>query len=194
MSGRLKHQGTKTQETPRLILRRFTTEDAQPMFDNWASDPEVTKFLTWPAHSDPEITARVLKSWVEDYAKADSYQWAITLKTFGDEPIGSIGVVAFDEGTACAEIGYCIGRRWWHRGIMSEALSAVMGFLIGEVGVNRIQARHDVRNPHSGAVMRKCGMRYEGTFRQAGRNQQGICDVSQYAFLAGDDPEVEDFA
>lgn len=194
MSGRLTHQGTKTLETPQLILRRFTTEDAQPMFDNWASDPEVTKFLTWPAHRDPEITARVLKSWVEDYAKADIYQWAITLRTYGDAPIGSIGVVAFDEGTACAEIGYCIGRRWWHQGIMSEALSAVMGFLIGEVGVNRIQARHDVRNPHSGAVMRKCGMRYEGTFRQAGRNQQGICDVSQYAFLAGDDPEVEYFA
>lgn len=189
----LTHKGTQILETPMLILRRFTAEDAQPMFDNWASDPEVTKYLTWPAHGSPEITAWVLKSWVEDYGKAEVYQWAITLRENGDDPIGSIGVVKLWEETDCAEIGYCIGRRWWHRGIMSEALGAVMRFLLTEVGVNRIQAEHDVRNPRSGAVMRKCGMRYEGTFRQAGRNQQGICDVIQYAYLAGDDPEMEDF-
>ena len=54
----MKHQGTKTIETPRLILRRFTLEDAPAMYRNWASDPEVTKFLTWPAHSSVEISGR----------------------------------------------------------------------------------------------------------------------------------------
>ena len=43
--------GTRRIETRRLILRPFTMEDAEDMFTNWASDPEVTKFLTWPAQS-----------------------------------------------------------------------------------------------------------------------------------------------
>lgn len=56
----MKHQGTKTIETPRLILRRFTLEDAPAMYRNWASDPEVTKFLTWPTHASEEVSRLVL--------------------------------------------------------------------------------------------------------------------------------------
>ena len=59
----------------------------------------------------------------------------------------------------------------------------VIRFLMDEVGFERIEACFDPRNPHSGAVMRKCGMTYEGTFRQADRNNQGICDVRWYAIL-----------
>jgi ribosomal-protein-alanine N-acetyltransferase len=69
---------------------------------------------------------------------------------------------------------------------MTEALSAVVDFLFKEVGVNRVEACHDPSNPHSGDVMRKCGMQYEGTQRQAGINNQGLCDMSWYAILAGD--------
>jgi ribosomal-protein-alanine N-acetyltransferase len=69
---------------------------------------------------------------------------------------------------------------------MTEAFKRVIRFLFDEVGVNRITATHDPRNPHSGDVMRKCGLRYEGTSRQAGRNMQGICDVSRYAILKED--------
>ena len=81
------------------------------------------------------------------------------------------------------EIGYCIGRTWWHKGIVSEALTAVIHYLFAEVGMNRISARHDPNNPHSGGVMRKCGMTYEGTTRSSDRNNQGICDAALYAIL-----------
>ena len=80
-------------------------------------------------------------------------------------------------------IGYCIGKRWWHQGITSEALTAVIAFLFNEVCVQRVEARHDLRNPHSGGVMRKCGMQYEGTMRRADRNRQGICDAAWYSIL-----------
>ena len=56
----LNHKGTQTIETERLILRKARLEDAKLMFHNWASDTEVTKFLTWPAHSNIEITEKVL--------------------------------------------------------------------------------------------------------------------------------------
>ena len=176
----MKHLGTQEIKTKRLTLRRFAVEDAQAMYDNWASDPEVTRYLTWPTHGSVDISAMVLESWVKSYDQENFYQWAIE---FEGRPVGSIAVVRMDDRTASAEVGYCIGRNWWHRGIVSEAVKAVMDYLFGEVGVNRVSARHDPRNPNSGAVMRKCGMTYEGTLRQHDLNNQGICDEVCYSIL-----------
>ena len=69
---------------------------------------------------------------------------------------------------------------------MPEALAAVMDFLFDRVGVNRIEAGHDIRNPNSGKVMEKVGMRKEGIHRQAGRNNQGLFDLVFYAKLKQD--------
>lgn len=178
----MQHLGTRDLETERLILRRFTLEDAQAMYDNWTSDGEVTKYLMWPAHESVEVSRAVLADWVAGYDKPDYYQWAIVPKDFG-QPIGSIAVVHQDDRVGKAHIGYCIGKNWWHRGYMSEALEAVMEYLFESVGMRRLESRHDPRNPHSGAVMRKCGMKYEGTLRQSDWNNQGICDACWYAAL-----------
>lgn len=179
----MKHLGTKRIETQRLELRPFTMDDAQAMFENWASDPEVTKYLTWPAHGSVAITQMVLDDWVSHYGEEDYYQWAIVPKDFG-QPIGSISVVSKNDQAQLVHIGYCIGKRWWHQGIMSESLKAVMDFFFDEVGVNRVETRHDPNNFNSGAVMRKCGMHFEGTLRQSDWNNQGICDASWYGLLA----------
>lgn len=179
----MNHQGTKPIRTERLILRRFTMEDAPAMYRNWASDPEVTKFLTWPTHSSPEVSRQVLRDWIERYQDDTFYQWAIVLRELG-EPIGSIGVVHLNEQAQLVHIGYCIGANWWHQGITSEAMQAVMDYMFDEVGVNRVESRHDPRNPNSGAVMRKCGMKLEGTLRQSDWNNLGICDASWYGLMA----------
>lgn len=181
----MNHLGTKTIDTQRLCLRRFEIADAQAMYQNWASDPEVTRYMTWPTHERVEISSMILTDWTSHYAQENYYQWAIVPKAFG-QPIGSIAAVHINDRVGKLEIGYCIGRSWWHQGIMTEALNAVIDFFFEEVGVNRVEACHDPNNPNSGAVMKKCGMTYEGTHRQAGRNQQGICDLSWYAILSGD--------
>ena len=184
---KVEHKGTKQIETERLLLRPFTMNDAPAMYKNWVSDEEVTKFFKWLAHKELAVTESVLQEWTKNYSKKDYYQWAIVFHEFSDEPIGSIGVInAIDENVKMAHIGYCIGKTWWHRGITSEALKAVMDFLFDEVGVNRIEARHDPRNPNSGAVMKKCGLRFEGTLRQSDWNNQGVCDASYYALLASE--------
>ena len=182
----MEHCGTRDIETKRLLLRRFTVEDAEPMYANWASDPEVTRYLTWPPHANVEVTRAVLENWISSYPQKNYYQWAIVLKDHGDDPIGSIGAVDMNDDVAMAHIGYCLGRNWWHQGIMSEALGAVMDFFFDVVGANRIESRHDPNNPHSGMVMRKCGMIYEGTMRSSDRNNQGICDACWYALLRSD--------
>jgi ribosomal-protein-alanine N-acetyltransferase len=176
----LTHKGTQIIRTERLILRRFRSDDSQAMFENWASDDNVSKYLTWPTHTDPAITQWVVNDWVSSYEKADFYQWAIE---FEGNIIGSISVVDYREDIARATIGYCIGRKWWHKGIMSESLKAVMDYLFDEIGFNCIEACHDPNNPNSGKVMAKCGMKYEGTHRQSGRNNQGICDETFYSLL-----------
>lgn len=182
----MNHIGTRYIETERLILRRFEVEDAQAMFDNWASDDEVTKYLTWPTHTDVSVTKQLLRDWVSQYSKDGCYRWAIILKENGSQPIGSIDTCHWCEDGEIPEIGYCMGRRWWHRGIMTEALGAVIDFLFDQVGVERIVARHDVNNPHSGGVMRKCGMTFGGIQEKSHRNNQGLIDTAHYSIKAGD--------
>ena len=176
----MNHIGTQTIETERLILRRFELSDAQAMFDNWASDDEVTKYLTWPSYTDVSAVEQKLEQWISRYADAGRYHWAIILKENGPQPIGSIGACHWDEDGTVPEIGYCMGKRWWHQGIMSEALGAVISFLFDRVGVCRVIAKHDVNNPHSGGVMRKCGMTFQGVEEKAIRNNQGECDCACY--------------
>ena len=190
-----RHRGTVVLETPRLILRPFTLEDASAMYQNWAWDPEVTRYLTWEPHPDEAESARILSEWVPQYDNKAYYNWAITLKetdfAAGREvpagaPIGGIGAVKVDDSVNSVHIGYCIGRPWWHRGIMSEALGRLMEFFFVEVGVNRVDSRHDPDNPHSGEVMQKCGMAREGYLREADRSTRGVCDTVYYGLLAAD--------
>ena len=175
------HCGTNTIETARLILRRFAVADAPAMFRNWANDPEVTKYLTWPPHTSVDVTESLLHTWVKNYEQPDYYQWAIVLKELG-EPIGSIAVVDTDHACSSMEIGYCISRVWWHQGIMTEALNAVMDELFERTECSSITARHDPRNPNSGAVMRKCGMT-QLCVRHGDHNNQGECDAVVYIIL-----------
>ncbi len=179
----MEHKGTVRLETERLILRRFMIDDAEAMFRNWCSDDEVTKFLMWTTHTDVEETRETLKEWEENYAKDDNYLWAITLKENGDEVLGSISAVEVDDKIDKIHIGYCLSRKYWHQGIMSEALAALVRFFFEEVKANRIESRHDPRNPNSGKVMMKCGLKFEGTLRQNDWNNQGICDESVYGLL-----------
>ena len=180
------HKGSVPLETNRLILRRFTAADDLPMFKNWCADPDVTKYLMWKTHESIEETRRVLTNiWLSHYDEPDFYQWAIVNKDI-NEPIGSIGVVKQDAQIKMVHIGYCIGKAWWRKGYVTEALLRIVRFFFEDVGVNRIESRHDPRNPNSGKVMRKAGLRYEGTSLESDWNNQGICDAANYALLAKD--------
>ncbi len=181
----MKHKGTKRIEADRLILRPFCIDDINAAYKNWTSDEKVTEFLRWPTHTSVAVTERVLKDWVEKSEKKDFYQWAIVLKDIG-EPIGTISVVDSNESLNILHIGYCIGSKWWHKGITTEAFCAIIPYLFDEVGANRIESQHDPNNPHSGNVMKKCGLTYEGTLRQSDFSNKGIVDACMYSLLKSD--------
>lgn len=177
--------GTQTIETKRLILRRFRVEDAEDMYNNWASDPEVTTFLTWPTHASVDVTRSLLTDWVTRYEDGTYFNWVMESKETG-HAIGNISVVQLREDIEAADIGYCMSRSYWGQGFMPEALKTVMDYLFDEVGLNRVAACHDSNNPKSGRVMQKAGMKPEGTMRAAGKNNQGICDKVWYATIKSD--------
>lgn len=176
----INHIGTNSIETIRLILRRFKLEDAPDMYKNWASDIDTLKYLSWGPHSNIGVTQRRILSWIKHYEEANVYNWAIYLKSI-QEVIGSISVeISSDKKKSC-EIGYCIGKEFWGREIVVEALRAVMHYLFSEVGYKKIIAKYDVLNKASGRVMQKAGMEYEKTLLNVGYRRDGsIYDVNVY--------------
>ena len=182
MSKHLVHKGTRIITTDRLTLRAFKQSDAGDMFKNWANDSEVTRFLTWPPHEHVDVTKEILSIWCGQYEYDNVYNWAIELND-EKEVIGGISVVATSENDLSCEIGYCISRNHWGKGIVTEAFKAVINFLFSEVGMNRIVARHDTNNPASGRVMQKSGLNFEGISYAVKSRGEDFYDLANYAII-----------
>ena len=182
----MKKIGTQSIETKCLLLRPFLESDAQAMYDNWASRPDNLLHVTWDAHESPEVTQQSIARWVENYQNMDFYKWAICLKEKPDSVIGDISVVDMDEAVNSCEVGYILSKDYWGQGLMTEALEAVLNYLLQDAGFNRVTARFVTANPASGRVMSKAGMSYEGTFRQAVFHKGQVKDFSVYGILKSD--------
>lgn len=181
----LNHLGTKFIETERLFLRKFKLTDAEEMYKNWANDDDVTRHMDWATHKNINETMDVPAEYIFDSDKDNYYHWCIELKDT-NEAVGSIGAFRLIEDLSLFEVGYSIGKKFWNKGITTEAMHAIIKFFFEEVGVNRIEARHDTKNPASGVVMKKSGMQFEGILRQARKNNTGISDYAVYAILNED--------
>lgn len=177
----LNHLGTVRLDSRRLLLRPFAEGDAQAMFDNWCSDPQVAERVTWSPHPDPAFTQGLLAGWLKEYSRPSVYHWGIEAD---GKLVGDIAVVTHNEQQLSCEIGYCLSRSCWNQGLMTEALNSVLRFLFIQVGFRRIMLRHLASNPASGKVMQKAGLRPEGVQRQLMKNKQGdFEDVVVYAAL-----------
>lgn len=173
----MKSLGTKLLKTERLILKRISVADTDQVFENWASDPLVTRYLSWNKHESVEVTKRIVSLWENEYTNPDFYQWGIQIQNTG-ELVGTVGVVSLDHEHERASLGYCIGSRYWNQGYVTEAVCAVIQYLRTEVGVKRIDAKHHIDNPASGRVMEKCGMKYVGnSTAKNNKNEEVLCKV-----------------
>ncbi len=179
----VQHSGTVTLETERLILRRFAPEDAQPMFDNRASDAQAAEYMTWAPHENIGITQALIQEWIAAYDRPENDNRVPVRKSDGMQ-IGNISVVHQCAETACAAPGRCLSRALRGQGYMPQAAEAVLQYLFETVGFRRIEAAHSAESPKSGRVMQKIGMTKEGVLRQHGFVRGKAADEVWYSILA----------
>ena len=162
----INHMGTQTIETNRLILRKYEITDADDMFRNWVTDSEVSRFWGWEPHKNIDETKTLLKGWIEDYKKQDTYHWVIVFKNIM-QAVGYIYLNELDNTNESASVHFALSRKVWNKGIMTEACNGVINFAFSKLHIKKINSCHHIDNPASGQVMRKCGMRYVKTeYRQ----------------------------
>ncbi|WP_261134385.1 GNAT family N-acetyltransferase [Bacillus sp. Marseille-Q3570] len=147
-------------ETERLILRKITLDDAEDMY-SYASDEEVTRFVTWNTHSSSSDTIEFINSFLPQY----DAPWGIELKENG-KCIGTVHFVWWQPEHKAAEIGYVLSKEYWGRGLITEAARAVITFGFESMDLVRIQARCFLENKGSERVMEKLGMSFEGISRK----------------------------
>ena len=153
----------------RLYLRPFEAMDFMDVYNNYASDPEVAKCVSWEPHASSEETLNYLMSFVSRYEESDYYHWAIELPTVG--VVGAIDVVAKDLAAKEATIGYVLARPHWGQGFMSEALSLVLDYLEDE-GFLLFKAECLVGNAASRRVLEKNGFRLVGEGERTVKGKQ----------------------
>ncbi len=142
--------------TKRLNLRPITMNDCEQIFSCWASDKEVTKYLTWHAHKNIETTKNIVSNWISQYKNNNCYRWGIELKKTNNL-IGMIDVVNHINNNPV--IGYVLGKAYWNNGYMTEALKAVLDRLFCD-GYSRILIEADEKNIGSNCVIRKNGFKF----------------------------------
>jgi RimJ/RimL family protein N-acetyltransferase len=152
-----------TLETVRLVLRPLTAADG-PVVQRLAGDREVASTTLNVPHPYPDGAAEL---WIgtlqEAYDNGEAVVFGIALHD-GGELVGTCGL-RLELPHARAEIGYWIGRDYWNRGVATEAARAVIEYAFARLGLRRVYAHYYTRNPASGAVLRKLGMRHEGRLR-----------------------------
>ena len=146
--------------TDRLVLRPYREEDAEVIFELYATDTEVTRYLTWCPHQNLEETREFVRACIAAWPAGRDRTWAITLE---DDTL--VGSIALRINGHKADFGYVIGRPYWGRGYAGEALRAVVDHGLGRSGVFRVWGTCDVDNRASLRVMEKVGLQREGLLR-----------------------------
>jgi [ribosomal protein S5]-alanine N-acetyltransferase len=146
----------------RVILRAPRLDDAEALFERIASDPEVTRYLSWKPHPDVAETRRVI---TELFNVGDEKTWLIELRDGG----GPVGLCGWRRPQSYSvELGYCLGRQWWRRRIMSEVLPLLLDEAQRDPAVYRVYAYCHVDNTGSARLLERGGLSLEGRLARYG--------------------------
>ena len=168
-------------ETERLLLRPLLLADA-PEVQRLVGDRDIASTtINIPHPYENGMAEQFIKAQEQKFKQGESVDFAIVQREQG-LLIGSIGLRLASEHDR-AEIGYWIGKPYWNEGYCTEAARAVLKYGFELAGLNRIHATHFSRNPASGRVMQKIGMKHEGCLRQHVRKWGNYEDFETYAIL-----------
>jgi RimJ/RimL family protein N-acetyltransferase len=172
-----------TIRTPRLLLRAFTPQDVQRVFEI-RSDFEVTRMLVFPAY--PPVLEDVA-AWLSEHAvewqAGTAYRFAVVVD---GRVIGCADVDEIQDG--CGELGYWLERDYWGRGLATEAAGAVHDFATRTLGLRRLVAGHAADNPASGRILVRLGFHQVGHRTLWYRSRGAEVARLHYVFDAGVPP------
>lgn len=168
-------------ETERLMLRQLTIRDAAVLWQYW-SHPEVTEYLTLEPFKEVEEAISMIELLLSLPASNQGIRWAITNKQTG-AVLGTCGFHNFKPEHARVEIGYELGRDYWHQGFMTEALTAILHYGFNSSKYNRIEAFVNVGNSKSTGTLEKMGFKLDGILRQYEFARGNFVDQYCYSLL-----------
>ncbi len=169
-----------TLETEHLILRPMQMFDAFDMYE-YSRMPETSRYLTWSPHKDIEYTKNYLAFVINKRRAGEFYDWAVVLKGDDKKMIGTCGFSRIDFSNDVGEIGYVINPEFSGKGYASEAAERIISFGFDTLKFNRIEAKYIVGNDASLAVMKKCGLKFEGVARSSMLIKGKYCDIGTCA-------------
>ncbi|MCR5793894.1 MAG: GNAT family N-acetyltransferase [Solobacterium sp.] len=159
------HTGTATIETERLVLRRFTYADIDSMLRNWIADEQTQWDYGEPYYPTAGAVRELFDTkYIVSYSREDYYRWAVIEKASG-ECIGQIAYFSVDTGNEHGEIEYVIGPAFRGKGYATEMTKAVIAYGFEKIGFHRVEIDCRPANEASRRVIEKCGLTYEGVFR-----------------------------
>ena len=175
----INHKGTIELESERLRFRKITIDDAEEMFNNWASDDDVTRYLTWSSHKNVDVTRSVIDSWVESYKNKDYYLWEIEDKET-KELIGTISVVNKNDNKKEFELGMCLCKRYWGKRLALESAHTIMKYM-KSLGYKYMVATTKVGNEKCLKAISKENLEYYGIEKDGSKNLDGTTsDIHVY--------------
>jgi ribosomal-protein-alanine N-acetyltransferase len=145
-------------ETERLTLRRPRHSDAKAIFASYAQDPAVCRFMVWTPHASEAVTAEFIGSCVSAWNEGTRFAY-ILVASGSDSPVGMLE--ARPQGSTI-DIGYVLAATHWGKGLMTEAIDALVATALAQPSTFRIQASCDVENIRSQRALEKSGFHREG--------------------------------
>lgn len=169
-------------ETDRLILRSAKLSDAEALYRVYA-DANVTRYLDMDSITSIDQARRIILHRSDRFRSGQAIRWGIALKS-SNQLIGSCGF-SLRPGFR-AEIGYELAPAYWRKGIMSETLTAVIGYGWRSTNLNRFEAFTMLDNLASAQLLLKLGFQEEGILRNYGFWKNAFHDLRSFSLLRGD--------
>jgi RimJ/RimL family protein N-acetyltransferase len=171
-----------TLPTERMLVRALGKRDLDALLEIWG-DASVMRFMAHPPLADRGEAADFLAGIERGWREKNLFQWGLAWRG-SDEVIGTITLADVEWTHRRAEIGFALARRYWRRGVMGEAVSAVLDYAFGTLGLHRIEADSDPRNEASMALLERLGFQREGFQRERYFDLGEIQDAVLFGLLA----------
>jgi RimJ/RimL family protein N-acetyltransferase len=170
-----------TIEAKRVCLRHVTEADTEALFEIF-SNPEVMRYWSTPPLPNRDAAIALGREIQECFENRSMLKWGLALRD-SDVLIGTVTLFNLNSDNGRAEIGYCLGRKYWGNGYMNEALRQMIDYFFTTLNLRRLEADVDPRNVGSIRTVERLGFQREGYLRQRWHVDGEIQDSLFYGLL-----------